>query len=270
MEKRVYIMRGISGSGKSTIAKILAEKKNGKICSTDDFFIINGEYKFDPSKLKENHEKNFEKFKELIDKGAEVIIVDNTNLRYWEAEKYIKEAKKHNYKVIVVNIIPPKDPKVLAKRNSHGVPLEAIKQMYERFSSESPMSWKGVDYVETLSQDEIEDIIKRDKWRKEREKKLEEYFKLLEDYWDSDLDIEIGSEDENSKSVLIFAPSDSSYWDFNSGNPQWIFDGKRKLVKADLDRFPQYKEFMEELENNEELGEEYTLDEAKELVRKYF
>ena len=270
MEKTVYIMRGISGSGKSTIASVLAERNNGIICSTDDYFIVDGEYKFDPSKLAENHQKNFERFKELLEKGEETIIVDNTNLKYWEAKNYIKEAKKHNYRVMVMNIIPPEDPKVLAERNSHGVPLEVIEQMYERFNSESPLSWIGVDFVQTLPQDEVTEIIKQEEFRKKREAKLQEYFKLLEDWWDSDLDIEIGGEKENSNAILIFTLSDSSYWYFGSEEPEWIFDGKRKLSKADLERFPQYAEFMRELEDNDELEKEYTLEEAKELVRKYF
>lgn len=54
-----YIMRGIPGSGKSTIAKIIAGD-TGKIHSTDDFFYNPyGEYCFDPKLLKEYHEKNF-------------------------------------------------------------------------------------------------------------------------------------------------------------------------------------------------------------------
>jgi len=270
MGKTVYIMRGISGSGKSTIAKILAERNNGVICSTDDFFVIDGEYKFDPSKLKENHEKNFQKFKELLEKGVEVVIVDNTNLRYWEAGKYIKEAKKAGYRVVVVNIVPPENPEVLFKRNTHNLPMEAIEQMYKKYKSENPFSWKGVDLVQVLQQNEVAEIIKKEEWKKKREEKLNEYFKLLEDWWDSDLDIEIGSEDENSEAILIFAPSDNSYWYFGAGKPEWIFDGKRKLYKADLERFPKYRDFMQELEDDGELYQEYTLDEAKELVRKYF
>jgi adenylate kinase family enzyme len=51
-------MRGIPGSGKSTTAKKLAGE-TGKIHSTDNYFMVDGEYKFDPSKIREYHEANF-------------------------------------------------------------------------------------------------------------------------------------------------------------------------------------------------------------------
>lgn len=61
-KKIVFIMRGVSGSGKSTIAKELAYPE-GVIHSTDDYFYNEaGEYKFDPTKLSEYHEKNFQAF----------------------------------------------------------------------------------------------------------------------------------------------------------------------------------------------------------------
>jgi adenylate kinase family enzyme len=43
-------MRGLPGSGKSTLAKVLAGE-HGLVYSTDDFFIQNGEYKFDSKML---------------------------------------------------------------------------------------------------------------------------------------------------------------------------------------------------------------------------
>ena len=55
--KFCFIMRGVPGSGKSTVAsKIKGE--NGIIHSTDDYFIdANGEYQFDKTLLAKNHEK---------------------------------------------------------------------------------------------------------------------------------------------------------------------------------------------------------------------
>ena len=49
--KNLYLVRGVPGAGKSTFAKNLG-------CThfeTDEFFMVDGEYKFDPSKLKEAH-----------------------------------------------------------------------------------------------------------------------------------------------------------------------------------------------------------------------
>lgn len=50
-------MRGVPGSGKSTKAKQLAGIK-GLVYSTDDFFMKNGDYVYDPSKIGEYHDKN--------------------------------------------------------------------------------------------------------------------------------------------------------------------------------------------------------------------
>jgi adenylate kinase family enzyme len=53
-------MRGVPGSGKSTKAKQLAGT-NGVVYSTDDFFIVKGEYKYDPKLIGDNHEKNIKR-----------------------------------------------------------------------------------------------------------------------------------------------------------------------------------------------------------------
>jgi adenylate kinase family enzyme len=43
-------MRGLPGSGKSTKAKELAGEQ-GLVFSTDDFFMVNGKYIFDPKMI---------------------------------------------------------------------------------------------------------------------------------------------------------------------------------------------------------------------------
>ena len=43
-------MRGLPGSGKSTLARKIADK-TGLVYSTDDFFMINGEYVFEPKMI---------------------------------------------------------------------------------------------------------------------------------------------------------------------------------------------------------------------------
>jgi pantothenate kinase-related protein Tda10 len=54
-------MRGVPGSGKSYLASLLRESymKKGYSCSiysTDNFFMKDGVYSFDPSKLGEYHD----------------------------------------------------------------------------------------------------------------------------------------------------------------------------------------------------------------------
>lgn len=142
--KTVYIMRGISGSGKSTVAKKLCHE--GFICSTDAYFMVNGEYKFDRSKLGQYHQWNFENFCNFLKQDAATVCVDNTNTTRKEYQRYIDKAKEFGYEVMVVTVGNPwikqgsetqaldkEYIKKCADRNSHGVPFEVVWQQAMRF-----------------------------------------------------------------------------------------------------------------------------------------
>ena len=49
--KALVLMRGCAGSGKSSLANILKLDNRGVICSTDDYFVRNGNYNFDRYKI---------------------------------------------------------------------------------------------------------------------------------------------------------------------------------------------------------------------------
>lgn len=130
-EKVLIIMRGISGSGKSTKAKSFG----GNVYSTDDFFMENEEYKFDPSKIVEAHGWNQNRVKEAMSSGETPIVVDNTNTQKWEAKPYVLMAKEFGYAVKVEESDTPWrfDAEELSKRNVHGVPKPAIQGMVDRY-----------------------------------------------------------------------------------------------------------------------------------------
>lgn len=129
--KVVFIMRGVPGSGKSTIAKEIAHP-DGVIHSTDSYFKENGEYKFDPSKLGENHEKNFQSFQKSLREDKPIVVIDNTNIKRSHFEKYIDAAKEKGYLVHEV-AVPPPDPEEAAKRNLHDVSQDVIKRMIDEY-----------------------------------------------------------------------------------------------------------------------------------------
>ena len=151
MAKICYILRGLSGTGKSTLAKNLEamignmnskyrRKYNikSKIFSTDDLFMVDGEYQFDPSKLGEYHAKNLENATYFMygHRNAEkaICIIDNTNTQHWEYANYVQAAKANDYIVQVISIDwDAKDIPLYAERNSHGVPVEAIYRMAARW-----------------------------------------------------------------------------------------------------------------------------------------
>ncbi len=125
--KVAYIMRGVPGSGKSTLAKQLA-KDDGVIHSTDDFFCIDGEYRFDPEKLSEYHDLNFAAFCLSLNRNVQTVILDNTNTKRWHFERYVTAAKQAGYLVALV-VLPHLAPEVGAERTVHNIPSFAIQRM---------------------------------------------------------------------------------------------------------------------------------------------
>lgn len=129
--KKVIILSGTSGSGKSTLASKLAKENNGIICSTDNFFMVNGEYKFDIKFISEAHQWCYGQFCLEIFLGQQYIILDNTNLEDWNLFKYCETLFKFGYDF---EIIEPKtkwryDPVQCSLKNSHGVPQSTIEKM---------------------------------------------------------------------------------------------------------------------------------------------
>jgi len=135
--KRAFILRGLPGSGKSLLARILAAAHfNSRVLSTDQYFMVDDKYQFDAGKLNEYHARNLVAFIAACRDGCPAVILDNTNTQYWEFEAYVEVAKCHGYMVHVITVGQPKDPHHIeecARRNEHGVPFEIICKMSDRF-----------------------------------------------------------------------------------------------------------------------------------------
>ena len=152
---KLYILRGISGSGKSTKAKELVG--NGVIHSTDDvitehydydefFRLINTENKF--YLLGNMHSKNLNNFKKSIDDGINPIIVDNTNLKASDIKPYVKYALEMGFSDENVNIIEigtgGLTAEELANRNTHGVQIKKIEDMIKKLNGGGKMTLKKI------------------------------------------------------------------------------------------------------------------------------
>jgi predicted kinase len=127
----LFIMRGLPGSGKST----LAQQLGGVVYSTDEFFMVNGEYCFDVSKLGTFHEMNQRRTEVAMQCREPVIVVDNTNIQSWQMRPYILLADQYGYRVEIKMPDTPWmwDVDVLAERNTHKVPRETLQKMKNSF-----------------------------------------------------------------------------------------------------------------------------------------
>lgn len=139
--KTLVIMRGVSGSGKSTMAKRIATEKGGVVLSTDDFFEKDGRYEFDPKMLPLNHRRNQTRAEDAMRSGVSPIIIDNTNTEAWEMRPYVKAAIDNGYEVQIVEPGSEGFPEVdfdeimrrQATRGSKSLPAETVKRMMSRF-----------------------------------------------------------------------------------------------------------------------------------------
>ena len=128
----LILLRGLPGSGKSTLAKIILQLRNTddpEVLSADDFFENKeGDYNFDPSKIKEAH--NYCQFRcsERMRQQKAKIVVANTFTQEWEMDEYFKMAERYNYRVHTV-IVENRH----GNKNVHGVPEDKLQQMKNRF-----------------------------------------------------------------------------------------------------------------------------------------
>lgn len=135
MTKKVFVMRGIQGSGKSTYAKMLHKcaLEDGmcpRIVSADDFFIGQNGYQFDVKKLGEAHIQCMQHFLYALQNGFSPIIVDNTNINVEDIAPYVAVSEAMGYEVIITQVNTP--PDVAAKRNVHGVSEKQVHDVHDR------------------------------------------------------------------------------------------------------------------------------------------
>lgn len=127
--KNLYLIRSIPGAGKSTLAKALVGDKDYCHKEADMFFVNrDGEYKFNPSQLKEAHQWCKEEVEFLMKYEHPTVVVSNTFTQEWEMEDYFKLAEKYGYRVHSI-IVEKRHDGV----NQHGVPEEKLQAMKDRF-----------------------------------------------------------------------------------------------------------------------------------------
>ena len=131
MNSKLYIVRGIPGSGKSTFAKKMISKKMADAYyEADMFFERNGKYQFDPSKLRQAHEWCQNQVMKALSEGK-TVIVSNTFTRIPEMLPYVNFCKKNHIPFQVIRL-------TTNFGSIHNVPADSIERMKNRFQD-----WRG-------------------------------------------------------------------------------------------------------------------------------
>ena len=134
MVRKVVIMQGLPGSGKSTLAELESRRLLAMdlgltaIVSADHHFIVDGEYRFDPSQLGLAHAKCMRTFlSHLISGDVSHIIVDNTNITRDQIAPYYLAARAYGVEVEILRV--KLDMSEAYLRNTHNVPWETMQRM---------------------------------------------------------------------------------------------------------------------------------------------
>lgn len=128
--KLLYIVRGIPGSGKSTIAQKVCQK----VFEADQYFysfdrdLKKVVYKFDPTKISAAHRQCQKNVENSMKDCVLEIAVSNTFTQKWEVVPYIELARKYGYDVQIITVQSN-------FQNVHNVPEESIQRMKKRWEN---------------------------------------------------------------------------------------------------------------------------------------
>jgi predicted kinase len=130
----VLILSGLPGSGKSKLANELSEQHaNTRVISSDDYFMRNGKYEFDPRKLGEAHDRCWESFLRECDRWDSwrlsdgLLIVDNTNTSPFELAPYVRYATGCG--IPTLTLFVSRSFEWCARDQTHGVSIETMQRM---------------------------------------------------------------------------------------------------------------------------------------------
>jgi len=135
----VLFLRGISGSGKSTVSSLLTSHFGADktaICSADDYLMEDGVYKFDINKLSDAH-KHCIKSMEAAYQTPHIryIIMDNTHTRLWHLEAAEEVARSHGSKIHYLDIVVPDESHLALclNRQRHNVSKSTILSQWAKW-----------------------------------------------------------------------------------------------------------------------------------------
>lgn len=135
--KNLFLLRGVPGAGKSTLARLMTETLApfAFAASSDDFMVDeNGDYKYDRSRCEEVHGKCETAIGKAMECETPFIFVHNTMTRTWEMQNYFQMAEQYGYRVFSLIV-----------ENRHGNPsvYEGVtEETYEKFKERFELKLK--------------------------------------------------------------------------------------------------------------------------------
>ncbi|OCT68151.1 YLP motif-containing protein 1 [Xenopus laevis] len=179
-ERIVVIMRGLPGSGKTHVAKLIRDKEvecggpAPRVLSLDDYFITEVEkvekdpdsgkkvkkkvmeYEYEPEMEDTYRSSMFKTFKKTLDDGFfPFIILDSINDRVRHFEQFWSAAKTKGFEVYLAEMSA--DTQVCAKRNVHGRKLKEISKISDHWET-APRHMIRLDVRSLLQDAAIEEV----------------------------------------------------------------------------------------------------------------
>lgn len=139
--KRLIILQGVPGSGKSTFAKLITTRFGGVSSEADEWFEKYNHGKFDPTLLGKAHQWCKDEVREAL-KHHNLVVVANTNTQNREVEPYLEMANERvDCDFCVLRLMN-------RFKSIHNVPEETINRMEERLKNYNLTSYVEVTVPE--------------------------------------------------------------------------------------------------------------------------
>lgn len=127
MVKVLYLIRGIPGSGKTTLGNQIIKGTKGVLFSADDYFTTpDGSYNFDPTKICDAHRSCQVKSTAAMAKGITPVVVANVFHKRVHMQPYMEYAENHGYHVVEICVSS-------SFKNVHGCPEDKVRIFKETF-----------------------------------------------------------------------------------------------------------------------------------------
>jgi tRNA uridine 5-carbamoylmethylation protein Kti12 len=152
-DKRIIIMRGPPGAGKTTLANkiqvAVSEREAYRlthyrcgIASMDHFRYVMGagQYRYEKEMNSKCAAVCFGEFLMMVNEGYDWIIIDNTNIYLKSYADYIRANKVMKYGYTIQQCVVTADINLCVHRNTHNVPRASIEGMLVDFQKDPSLT----------------------------------------------------------------------------------------------------------------------------------